>query len=98
MNDVVKSKIFPFFLGIVVSLTVTVSAAILVPASSVSISSSKTDKTTLQDSLNELYELYESGPGRKYDASEISVSTSYNTNAHTLKDAVDDLYNQVLGD
>lgn len=52
-----KSYIITFFIGGIFFSTISVSAAIMIAAKEVSLSTSKTSKTNVQDSLDELYDL-----------------------------------------
>lgn len=52
-----KSYIIIFFIGGIFFSTISVSAAIMIAAKEVSLSTSKTSKTNVQDSLDELYDL-----------------------------------------
>lgn len=52
-----KSYIITFFIGGIFFSTISVSAAIMIAAKEVSLSTPKTSKTNVQDSLDELYDL-----------------------------------------
>lgn len=54
--EFIKSNLLGFIIGVVFTATTCVSAAILVSSSDVSLSSTKTDKTNVQEALNELYD------------------------------------------
>lgn len=56
MKEIIKRNIFGFVIGFMMATTISVSAAVLVEAKLVSLSSSKTSHDNVQDALDELYD------------------------------------------
>lgn len=52
------------------------------------------ESTNVQDAIDEIYGKVNK-ENKKYDSSDISLTTTYNSSVHSLKDALDDLYSKM---
>ncbi|MGM9835121.1 MAG: hypothetical protein ACI31M_05035 [Bacilli bacterium] len=94
MKSFVKKNgkfIFGFAIGAVFFLSITVYAVSFFSAEEI-----KYNDTSVQTALDDLFNKSSNG-STKYDASQVTLTTSYNSEVQTLQDALDDLYSKKEG-